>query len=470
MKNLVIQKFIDWYVDNNLKQRSNYLENYFKNDKNYFKIKLEEIGDEFFKSFQINPFNLNLETITENEIFSIKVKLDSKDNDFSIYNKKYGNGVPRAILGKRNYLLFLSNLLIEKEEINLLNTTFYLRKEFISHLINEENFTIGSANSYASYVSSAQKIVLKKHQDIDFFKTIETLNKSNFINELEDFLDNTINIVHKFTDAVNKNKYCVGLTKYKYFLIEILSSDEIEQHIPTKNTEGEIIERIREVIKKDSEITFEIDKNSLILNFKLRMITQDRLYGDVYFPIRLLKKIFYRDKANKLFFDEFILNQIENIKIFSSNNKVTHTLLKNIDSLSIDTNNQVQTTICSDGICLQGMVYTELGKEDTYGLFISSNLREIAIDHIVPMKNLLNEYKNQLPGLLNLTNILKKRGLIKSGKDSIKHLAVIGNQILDEELLADNDIKLLEKDLKFLKSKIQLQLMSSKENLIKKNR
>ncbi|GEM_PF-1064982 len=474
MKNLVIQKFIDWYVDNNHKQSSNYLENYFKNDKNYFKIKLQEIGDEFFKSFQINPFDLNLETITENEISSISYKLESKDNSFSIYNKKYGNGVPRAILGKRNYLLFLSDLLIEKDERNLLNTTFYLRKEFISYLINEENFTVGSANSYASYVSSAQKQILNKHQEVDFFKSIETLYKADLCIELEDFLDISINLVRKFTDTVNKNKYSAGLTEYKYFLIDKFEipneSEQFTNKNPPVTIANEVIEKIRKEIENESETVFEIDKNSLIANFRFRMITQDRLYGDVYFPIRLLKKIFYKDKENKVIFDEFILNQIENIKIFNSKNKGSYSILKSIDSLSIDTNNQVQCGIVAGDICLQGLIYTELGDEGTYELFTAKKLREIAIDHIVPMKDLLNEYKNQLTGLLNLTNILKERGLIKSGKDSIKQLAVIGNQLFDEEILTDNDINLLKIDLKFLGSKIHLQLMSSKENLKKKNR
>jgi hypothetical protein len=200
------------------------------------------------------------------------------------------------------------------------------------------------------------------------------------------------------------------------------------------------------------------------------MITQDRLYGDVYFPIRLIKKIFYKDKSKKAIFDKFILNQIENIKIFNSNNKSSYSVLKNIDSLSIDSNNQVYCTICSNDFCLQGLVYTELEIENNFDFFLANSLREIAIDHIVPMKTLLDLYKNQLPGLVYLTNFLKERGLIKSGKDSIKQLAIIGNQLIDEEILTDNDFKLLENDLTFLGNKIQLQLMSSKENLKKKNR
>ena len=147
-------------------------------------------------------------------------------------------------------------------------------------------------------------------------------------------------------------------------------------------------------------------------------------------------------------------------------------MLKNIETLSIDENNQVQCSASADweDFSLLGNVFTELGEEGKYDLFKANNLREIAIDHIYTMKDVLLLHKSSLNGLVNLTNILKERGLVKSGKEAVKQLALIGNQIIDEEVLDDNDIQLLTNDLIFLGNKLHLQLMSSKENLKKKNR
>jgi hypothetical protein len=351
-------------------------------------------------------------------------------------------------------------------------------------LINEENYTQGSANSYASYVSSAYNKLLKKHFDINFFGLIEYCCKENISDEFEDLLDSSISFVLKNADEVNKKKYSYGLTEYKYFLKEIFDFPyDNEQYIPQylsdklkiedelAANEKEDIIKFRKEIKNEYETKFEIDRDSLIANFRFRMITQDRLYGDIYFPIRLLKKIFYQNKKDKEFFDKFILNQIENIRIYNSSNK-SFILLKNMETLSIDENNQVQCRASADweDFSLVGNVFTELGEEGKYDLFKANNLREIAIDHIYTMKDVLLLHKSSLNGLVNLTNILKERGLVKSGKEAVKQLALIGNKIIDEEVLDDNDVQLLTNDLIFLGNKLHLQLMSSKENLKKKNR
>ncbi len=480
MVNENINKFIQWYFNEKQTKKSNY----FNNDKEIFYNKLDEIGLKFNKNYDFNPFNLDLNLLSESDILNIKSKLELKGGDFNDYNKKLGNGIPKALLGKKNYIAFLNEKLFENQHKSLEYPTFFLRKQFILFLINEGNYTSGSANSYASYVSSAYNKLLKKHFNINFFGLIEYCCKENISDEFEDLLDSSISFVLKNADEANKKKYSYGLTEYKYFLKEIFDfpydneqyipqylSDEIKIEDELAAKEKEDIIKFREEIKKEYETIFEIDRDSLIANFRFRMITQDRLYGDVYFPIRLLKKIFYQNKKDKEFFDKFILDQIENIRIYNSSNK-SFILLKNIETLSIDENNQVQCSASADweDFSLLGNVFTELGEEGKYDLFKANNLREIAIDHIYTMKDVLLLHKSSLNGLVNLTNILKERGLVKSGKEAVKQLALIGNQIIDEEVLDDNDIQLLTNDLIFLGNKLHLQLMSSKENLKKKNR
>ncbi|MBC5833505.1 hypothetical protein G6N05_01265 [Flavobacterium sp. F372] len=490
MENFMIKKFIHWYVINNQNKNSNYLKNNFKNDVLLFEEKLEEISNEFYSNYLINPFEIDVDNSNEIElkINIIKSKLAIKAKGFVQYNKKFGNGIPNALLSKNNYLRFLTELLILKEE-KIEFSNFFLRKEFINYLINEESFTVGSAKSYASYVSSAIKNTLNDNLKIDFFGKIEEhFINSNNSDEIEDLLNLCISIIHKKTINENKSKYKSGLSEYKSFLISlkfdidlcsIYTSSEVFSKLNLiektecidlkinlgENNSDDLGLVIREITDENEFIDFEIDKVSLISNFKMRMITQDRLYGDVYFPIRFLKKIFYQKNENKVFFDKFILNQIEEIKIFTSNSG-EFILLKNIEGISIKKDKVYVETLENK----HRLVYTELAIENQYDILSVPTLRKIAIDHVVPMKSLLLDFKDKLNGLYNLTELLKSKGITKSGKESIKQLAKIGNEIIDSDLLLDDEINLIKEDFTFLKDKLELQLMCAKSNLEKNNR
>lgn len=475
MKNLMLKRFAFWYGTNRKNKISNYLKNNFNNDILLFEEKLEEISNQFYKNYNEYPFDfdINNSKSIEDKLNSVKAKLAIKAKDFVDYNKKFGNGIPHALLGKNNYLAYLSDLLVSDNE-KIEYSPFLLRKEFVLYLINEENYSSGSAKDYASYVSSANNYILKERLKIDFFGRIQrVLYESKEADEIEDLLDVCISEVTKNKEIKNKNKYKAGLVQYKEFLLNLLEEEESSNKVTTftltmaGNTvlnESNNNDFILTEIDKEEFSEFVIDKDTLISNFKFRMITQDRLYGDVYFPVRLLKKIFYQNKFDKDFFDFFILNQIEEIKIFISK---TGDFIKLKDILGISIINKnvfVETEFESR------LIYTELSNEGDFDVLSVSKLREIAIDHIIPMKTILLEFKHDLKGLCLLTSLLKNKGINKSGKESIKQLAIVGNEIIDNDLLLIDDIKLIRDDFNFLLQKLDLQLMSSKENLGKNNR
>lgn len=481
----MITAFINWYTENNKSKKSNYLKNNFKNDPDFFHQKLEEISQEFYNDYQFDPFNIEIDKISNLDIENIKAKLEIKGDDFNNYNKKFGNGIPKALLGKNNYLAFLNEKIIEKEDKNEQVAPFFLRKEFIKYLIKEEDFSAGSARDYASYVSSSLKYVLNDKLKMNFFETIQNLFDSYDDFKLETLFETAIHLVKKHSDKTKANKYKVGLTEYKYFLYSCITSNyELFEYLPEylqKRIEEEKTEKTNlkaseenyygfenifewEFIE-DKKIIFENDLEQLRSNFNFRMITQDRLYGDVYFPVKLLKKIFFKEKTTKEIFNKFIYNQIDNIKIYNSDDE-KFIYLKDIESLKIEENGDVYYTKNNTLY----PIFTETAKEGVFTKMNSFALRNIAIDHVVPMKTILIEEKENLPGLLKLTNLLKDKGILKSGKESSKLLNVIGNQIIEEEILSDLDILDLQKDLKFLETKLFLQLMCSKENLGKNTR
>jgi hypothetical protein len=284
MINLIIDEFVDWYLENRENKGSNYLKNNFKNDVELFKNKLLEINEEFYICYQIKPFNFDLKNLEISQIEELERLLKLKDDDFNVYNKKTGNGIPKAILGKRNFLSFLSDSMDEKEEKLEIHSSFFMRKEFVTYLNKEQDFSKGSAKSYASYVASSHIHVLKNHLKCDFFGLIDSFFKNDNDIELEDFLDNSIMLIKKFSDPATKNKYSAGLTEYKYFLRDISENPyDNEAYVPDyvklqieeedKRRATEVVDFV-EYLENPNDFGFDfqtklkIDRDLLFANFK----------------------------------------------------------------------------------------------------------------------------------------------------------------------------------------------------------
>ncbi|SHG67936.1 hypothetical protein SAMN05444372_108182 [Flavobacterium micromati] len=330
-ENIVI--FISWYIENKEGKGSNYLLKSFKDDKNLFSNKLFEYADEFNNSFGINLFDINYDEVNDDFINNIQEKLKEKNPRFTEYNKRNGNGIPNAIFGKSNYLRFLNEvqLLLSVQDEVKSNTKLPFRKEFVSFLIEEQGYTVGSARSYASYVVSANKEVLSKYFKFDFLVTLSELldnqESKNTIKHLELGLTQML----KFKDPKLKSKYKSGFIEYQNFInYEILNVEIFEEEvdfntfekeindtfIPSPLTKEEIEEYKAEAIaSEEGNLAVLLDQESIMKNFYFRLTTQNRLYGDIYYPISLIKKIFYLDKENRKYFDALIHNQINKIKI-----------------------------------------------------------------------------------------------------------------------------------------------------------
>jgi len=103
-----LDQFISWFIKlNNVKH--NYFFDSFSGNKEKLKselIKYEEIYE--------NEFQSKLFTIPKNEISilieTLKTNLEKKEGEFFNYSAKKSNHMPRAILGKNNYLKFLEEI------------------------------------------------------------------------------------------------------------------------------------------------------------------------------------------------------------------------------------------------------------------------------------------------------------------------------------------------------------------------
>jgi len=452
MRNKIILEFADWYINNIEGKSSSYFSNYFQSNRELFIIKLTEYGVAFEQAYSFNPFDAEF---SDEFISKIYTALKSNHQEsFKEYNAKNQNGGPRALLGKRNYLRFLNEKIIEdnfsKERKNTLNNSFYLRKEFVLWLVNENGFTLGSAKSYSSYVSSANRLLQE-----DFFNLIKTSIENKEYIVTNDLIDECIVAINtSLQDKANKSKLKNGLIKYKEFLLEDkeLFEDE-ETIIPPKKT----ITKKTKVNKAKSDVFY---KDDLIKNFQFRITTQDRIYGNVFFPISFLKKLFYYNDERD-FFDKWTKNQIENIKLHISNDK--YVLLKKVEKLEFE-NNKVYISYGSK----KDELLSEVIDSDIKMPIERNSLRNVVIDHIVPMKKILSS--NRFEGLSFITDKIRSCEHFSkklSGKDLLKNVKEVGNRLLEEDLFLVDKLEYLKKDLELISGRENLQLMDAIQNLNK---
>jgi ribose 5-phosphate isomerase len=96
-------------------------------------------------------------------------------------------------------------------------------------------------------------------------------------------------------------------------------------------------------------------------------------------------------------------------------------------------------------------------------------LRFMAIDHIFPMKMILEEQEAALPALKRITQAFRSSYGIKANERiKGKMIKDIGNQLLNTNVFNLNDVQQLKEEMNHIQSFIELQLMDGAENLLKK--
>ena len=101
----VIDDFIIWFVNlNGIKH--NYFSDSFSNDRVKLKTELLNYESYYENEFNSKVFTIELDKVNK-MIDEIRINLDKKEGFFYEYSSSKSNHMPRAILGKNNYLLFL---------------------------------------------------------------------------------------------------------------------------------------------------------------------------------------------------------------------------------------------------------------------------------------------------------------------------------------------------------------------------
>ena len=194
-------------------------------------------------------------------------------------------------------------------------------------------------------------------------------------------------------------------------------------------------------------------KHSLYKNFTFRLITQDRFYPNLYFPISFIKKIFYR-KSERAYFDQWIKDILDRTIVHYQNN---YAYLSDIEEIVF---------------CQNGLVARRSGKESVVFTKLANNidrtalkvltLRNIALDHQKPMQKIIEENYPKLIELSKITNDLKKvNGPAKMDR---KQLTKASDALFSSDYLEEVNIGMLKEELKIIAKHTSLQLMDASYN------
>ena len=271
--------------------------------------------------------------------------------------------------------------------------------------------------------------------------------------KIDDFLKKDSNFL-EFSKKENNHmpRAILGNKNYLQYLKETL---------PNEDSRVNNIEDVSAEIIVDNNNSFELkyDFNFLFNNFKLRLITQDRFYESLNFPISLLKRIF-GNLDNSTFFEDWLHESIINIK-FHTHNKTL--LFSEINFIEINNEGFVNLTNH------ENEVFELVNKRDNGDIvkLQINDLSELAIDHIVPFNEFYLKNKERFivlqrihNALLNINNniLIKKRG---------KDFTEAKNVFFKNFSIKRETIDQLKNELIFINDKVDLQMMQRSENLLK---
>lgn len=352
----------------------------------------------------------------------------------------------------------------------MIKNKFLLKEEFKNWLIDTNKTSEGSAKSYLSYVSGADKLISISDDNckkLNLFTIIQSaFEKQDTVVVEESLLFVIDQLSRKDAEEVfhrpkkTLQNYRSGLFSYLEFLTE--------QTFPTEKSKATLVE-IKEIqfeglhiftdtgeSLSNDNVAKEYSKKDLEKNFSLRIKTQDRFYENIFFPIRFVTRVFSIQKERSIF-KNWINTLLDSIDIFLEENDTT--AFAEISSLSI-VNDKVYITHKGN----EKLAFTKLSDNKTLIPFNVKTLNKIAIDHDRSLFDVMNINLSSLPTFLLITNELKKH---IEGKVTYSKLSKASHSKNLDEFIKTINTQSLLKELELIASETKLQLMDSSQNTSK---
>lgn len=338
--------------------------------------------------------------------------------------------------------------------------------EFVDwYILNNDN--LGSSY-YTNFFKEDRNIFISNISDyaveyaISFGKNpfiVEVSNVKSSIVEIESNLKRKETSFATFSLSKSNHmpRAILGSKNYLRFLNEVFLNEEtIKDVVDNKYIQINSIER------KDIYNSIRIYSNDEIRkNFFFRLITQDRFYEFLNYPISVLKKIFYANANDKKFFDNWINAQINNIKIHTEGDCIK---FSDLNSMEIQNNGKIQIFTNSNK---KYVLHTPIAGHDIKREHLTTELSNVVIDHVIPFEKVLYNLKEKLPVFCIIHDNLKEinKGISLTNRDE---LSLVGNLFIGLDYLDKIVIDDLKMEMNIISSNISLQLMDKLENLYKK--
>lgn len=305
---------------------------------------------------------------------------------------------------------------------------------FIDWLIINDYVSPNSAASYDSYVRNACRLV-----NID----IEKVNTIDGVEDIINYLSQPNVGLKKDKSPKTLTNYKSGLRMYGEFLNDTDPSVETEK--PQEKIEAIPILYIGDTL---------YSKDELYKNFIFRLTTQDRFYDEIYFPISLMKQLFYKNGEQKYY--NAVLDKLLDSTILHSSDGLLK--LKEVNELAIE-NGKVSVVI-------NGAKHSLLtpNLKDGFEPFDVASFKSVSLDHVNSQYNILHDLKNSLPMLNHLTKVLKQANPKITNRKSLSAYKKLNGLDLFNDAV---DIQELKKEFSLIASKTQLQFMDRSMNTSK---
>lgn len=351
-------------------------------------------------------------------------------------------------------------------------------KKFRKWLIDEAGLESTSANQYTTYINKL-RAAADRHFGLSWFEKLPSdyfkgyledklLRCSGLIEEMirnapkadrkswrdwrsafhrfEEYLHDVANIYVRDFEKFSKERALRRLVKSRR------NEQQDRQQLKTKGAEARVV-------------IATYTHNELARAFMGRLKTQSRYYPrfKLLFPPRLLTKMFKRCRRNAWI--EWLKNDLAEMRILSRN------------AFTVSFSDTKQFEFCEDGTVIvtrnDGTIFEMMTRTAEGGIqkeYATRGLRDVSIDHVVPLENILRQNKDQLKGLSELTSLFFEFNKNVGANIDPRAEREWVNEFFErhrEYLDTDNMRSKIEQDLVILE--MEYELMDTRENSIRGN-
>lgn len=458
--------------------------------------------DQLIIPFDVSEdFHLQLQKSFENKEYDkIPALLDNYDkeiqewhewaktaNDYNTQHKHISN--LRTAFHK--YAQFIQSKVSEAKGskstvIHTIAKNMFLRNEFIQWLCETGINSPKSAESTASRVKTLND---------KFISQLVPQKNYNFLKELPNHIkqnaEKTILLLdklemHVYDSEVKPGDYSINASTFRYmkkafslyvsFIKEIiynnyLTSDDISED-KIEESENEI------EIKTNNINKIYLDSKYIKDKFSLRLLTQDRLSNskNIFYPIRLIRRIFtkhdklvrlgiIKGKPNEMkYLFDIVHNCIDKINVITDKGTFK---LQDVKTLEIDLSLKSATVILQNN--KKAVLLTKTDKGETEKMRVST-FKNISIDHVVSMADILEEKANRLPALNKLTEMIKQVAKENNINVAPGNVSLLNSKFIENIKISEITPLLpkLKEELAIIDEGTELQLMEKTYNIRKK--